>query len=99
MTTPAEPVRRIALSGEIDVATAPDAFAEVVAASPSAGDLVTFDLSGVTFMDSTGIAMLLMTKQYLEAMGCRFTIAVPSDRVMYVLEMLGLTEQFALDDG
>ena len=92
-------VRRIAFRGEIDVATAPDVFAEVVDAKPSAGDHVAFDLSGVTFMDSTGIAMLLMTKQYLESMGCRFTIAETSDSVIRVLEMLGLTEQFVIDDG
>jgi anti-anti-sigma factor len=98
---PAEPVRAwcIALRGEIDVATAPNAFADVLVADPSPGDRVTFDLSEVEFIDSRGVAMLLKTRSYLDGMGCQFTLANPSDAVTRVLDVLGLTEQFAFERG
>ena len=107
MTIPANPVdpdapvrtRRVGLHGEIDVATAPKAFAEVIAADPSPGDVVTLDLNAVEFIDSSGVAMLLQAQSYLDALGCHLTLANPSDQVMRVLGVLGLTEQFAFDDG
>jgi anti-sigma B factor antagonist len=92
-------VWRITLHGEIDVATAPNMFAHVMAADPKAGDVVTFDLRDVEFIDSSGISMLLQVGSYLDAMGCQLTLANPSDPVTRVLAVLAVTEQFAVDDG
>ena len=92
-------VRRIALSGEIDVATAPRAFAEVIAVDPSPGDVVILDLGDVEFIDSRGVAMLLKAKSHFDGMGCQLSLANPSDPVKRVLEVLGLWEQFRLEAG
>ena len=107
MTIPANPadpvasvrVRRIALSGEIDVATAPKAFADVIGVDPSTGDVVALDLGDVEFIDSRGVAMLLKAQSYFDGMGCQLTLANPSDPVKRVLEVLGLTEQFPFEGG
>jgi anti-sigma B factor antagonist len=83
----------LALSGEIDAATAPEAFARLVYAEPCPGDTVAIDLSDVTFMDSTGVSMLLKARNYLDVMGCRLVLENPSAPVVRLFTILGLNEQ------
>ena len=103
-TNPVDPaadvrVRRIVLDGEIDVATAPKAFAAVIAVNPSPGDVVTLDLGDVDFIDSRGVAMLLKARSYCDGMGCQLTLANASPPVKRVLDVLGLMEQFHFESG
>ena len=52
----------ISCSGELDIATAPDVERAIgKAVSPDAPKLIRLDWSGLTFMDSTGIRLLLTT--------------------------------------
>jgi anti-anti-sigma factor len=52
----------VSCSGELDIATAPEVEREIVrAVTPDAPNLVRLDWSGLTFMDSTGIRLLLST--------------------------------------
>ena len=88
------PQVRLALHGEIDAATARNGIALLMNASPCPGDAVTLDLSDVTFIDSSGVSMLLKIRSYLDAMGCQLALAHPSPPVVRVLTLLGLTEQF-----
>lgn len=87
---------RLELSGEIDAATSLAGFVRVVEARPAPGDHVTLDMSDVGFIDSSGVAMLLRTQDYLNAMGCQLTLVDPSAPVIRVLTLLGLTEQFVV---
>lgn len=50
-----EPTARIVARGDLDLETAP----ELDAAIATAGDRLTLDLTGVCFIDSTGLALLL----------------------------------------
>lgn len=88
---------RLALGGEIDIATAPGAVAGVIDARPSPGDVVTLDMSEVSFIDSTGISMLLSVNEYLHGIGCQLAIANPSAPLMRVLAMVGLSEHFPIE--
>jgi anti-sigma B factor antagonist len=96
--TPAADGLRLSLRGDIDVLTVPDAFAAVVDAMPSPGDLVTLDMRDVTFIDSTGVSMLMKARGYLEGMGCRLVLANPSPPLVRVLTMVGLTDEFVFED-
>jgi anti-anti-sigma factor len=49
----------IGLSGELDLATAPDVADELERVEATAVDIVVLDLSGLTFIDSTGIRLVL----------------------------------------
>lgn len=88
----------LALRGEVDAATARRGIDLLVAADPRPGDTVTFDLSAVDFIDSSGLSMLLKVRSYLDVMGCRLALANPSAPVVRVLELTGLTGAFATDD-
>ena len=69
---------RLSLRGEINLLTVPRAFARVVEAQPWPGDIVTIDMSDVTFIDSTGLSMLLHVGEYLDGMGSHLVLGDPS---------------------
>lgn len=83
----------VRVAGEVDIDTA-EAFAEAVAKLTRDGQAVHVDLSRVTFIDSSGIAVLI------DAVNAGHSVHVrnPSDAVRRVLEASGLTRSFHVDD-
>ena len=100
MSNLGSPAHRVylALRGEIDAATARTGIDLLVTADPRPGDMVTFDMRDVDFIDSSGVSMLLKIRSYLDGMGCRFALANPSAPVVRVLALLGLSDTFPTDD-
>ena len=83
--------------GELDAAAAPlfgERLEEAIDASDST---VVVDLAAVTFMDSTGLAVLVGGRQRLAGEGRRLRITRPSRPVVRLLEIAGL--QALLDDA
>jgi anti-sigma B factor antagonist len=74
---------RIVVTGDIDMASAA-AFRPMLLAST---DPIELDLSGVTFMDSAGITVLLQARAVRPV-----RIAVSSPQVARLLDLLGLTD-------
>lgn len=86
----------IVISGELDLATSrqlTSSFEAVV--DGRAGDVVV-DLSGVTFLDSTALTVLITLRQQLDALGRRLVLDRPSAVVVRVLTISGLLEAFAV---
>ena len=83
--------RRVALRGELDMDTAPEV-ERILEAVADRGNEVLLDLSGLTFMDSTGVRALLHGRNVCSERGCRFVLS----RKMHVRvqELLSLTEVF-----
>ena len=89
----------ITLAGEIDVATVVTVRESLAdAARTTRGDVV-LDLERVTFVDSTGIAALLVARQELLDEMRRLHLRRPSPRVTKVLAIMGLAAIFGLDPG
>ncbi|WP_444542254.1 STAS domain-containing protein [Cellulomonas phragmiteti] len=86
------------VAGEIDVASA-DRLRESVAQLLSDGrtDLVV-DLSAVTFMDSTGLGLLVGTLKRVRLAGGRLVLVVDSERLLKVFRITGLTQVFTIHD-
>lgn len=88
---------RVALGGEIDIATAGQVRAAIedalLAYEPSRVDL---DLSGVSFLDSTGINMVLALHRAAAERGCRLTASRPQRQVARVLALVGVEEHLGL---
>ncbi|HLI15766.1 MAG TPA: STAS domain-containing protein [Acidimicrobiales bacterium] len=77
--------------GEVDVSTAPllrDGLLGVPADEP----LVVVDLSEVTFLDSTGISVLVAARK--RALGASVRLVVTRPQIAKVLEVTGLASQF-----
>jgi anti-anti-sigma factor len=83
----------IALAGELDssnVASLEAAVASVTAQEP---DRLIFDLSGLRFMDSAGISVLIGAAAKVDAVELRD----PSQVVRRVIELTGLTEVLSVN--
>ena len=75
--------------GELDLATA-DALATAIA--DAAGRTTTLDLSGIRFIDSTGLRLLLVNARTL---GDALSI-IPSPAVTRTLEIAGVTDRLRI---
>ena len=87
----------VRVGGEIDLTSAPqldEGLQDLV--NGSVRDL-TLDLSGVSFMDSTGLRVLLKTSKLLEGAGGKLALREPSDPVRRLLEVSGLDSHFELN--
>jgi anti-sigma B factor antagonist len=86
----------LTVRGELDTLTAPEldaALRELVAGS--SGRLVV-DLSGVTFLASSGLAVLIQAAQRAEDGGRRLHLVVTSRAVLRPLEVTGSDQLFTL---
>ena len=55
------------------------------------------DLSEVSFLDSTGIGILVATAKRVRALGGKFSTACPAGAVRQILETTGLVEFLGVD--
>jgi anti-sigma B factor antagonist len=76
----------LVLAGEIDSYTAPD-LAERLATDPP---VEVVDVAGVTFIDSSGLRVLVEAHQSRVASGSRLVLRAPSAAVQRLLEISGL---------
>jgi anti-anti-sigma factor len=80
--------------GEIDLATAPQLRNELLRHLTTAEGLW-LDLKGVTFMDSSGLHVLIASQRRADLLGAHLVIARASTAVEKVLEVTGAGPLFA----
>ena len=78
---------RIVLNGELDVETAPQ-LKQVV--KEAAANMLEIDLSGVSFVDSTGLKSLLDISNQWKQRGGRIFVLNPQPEVAEVMQLVGL---------
>ncbi len=87
----------MAVAGELDVAASPVLREELRKLVEDQGNLfVELDLEGMTFIDSTGIGVLIGALRRLRQNGGELTLANPRASAMRVLEIAGLTRIFTI---
>jgi anti-sigma B factor antagonist len=88
----------LVVSGEIDVHTAPELreAADAVLARRSA---IRLDMSGVGFIDSSGLGALVSITEAAREAGGDLVVVAPSRAVVRLLELSGLTEHIHVDDN
>ncbi len=85
----------VALSGEVDADNCAEVSAGLLGGKRIAPTLE-LDVSGLTFLDSSGISALLQVKSDLQAEGHDLKLISPTDSVHRVLEITGLLGVFGL---
>jgi anti-anti-sigma factor len=80
--------RTLALTGELDLDSA-NKFEEAVREVCASGTGLVIDLRKVTFMDSTGLRVLIVAGTLCEEKGHELRI-IPSEDIQRILEMTGL---------
>lgn len=85
------------LAGEVDAHTAPR-LDEALAPLVDAGGEVRLDISGVSFMDSSGLRVVIGATEATRAAGGDLVLVGPTDLVRRLLSVSGLTDHLTLVD-
>jgi anti-sigma B factor antagonist len=88
--------RRIVVRGEVDLSTAPE-LASAIASVAEGAFRVVVDLGGVTFIDSTGLGVLVNERSALEARNGAIVISSLSPVVETAFQVAGLERVFIVD--
>ena len=83
------PATVIAVSGELDIHTAPD-LTEVLSPALAAGRPVVVDLTDVTFMDSSGLSVFVTALTRAREAGTSLGLVIAEPRVMRVFSITGI---------
>ncbi|HEU0317793.1 MAG TPA: STAS domain-containing protein [Solirubrobacteraceae bacterium] len=84
------------VEGELDLATAPTLDEALIRAEASTAALVVIDLTGASFIDSTGLRTLLEAHLRSEADGNRLRITGASDQAQRLFRLAGLLDRLPL---
>ncbi len=86
------------LEGEIDAHTAPNLERELTKRIAETGSAL-LDTAGVTFMDSSGLRVLIGATNESRSRGGDLTIAGPTPVVRRLIEISGLADHLRVTDG
>jgi anti-sigma B factor antagonist len=85
----------LSLAGELDISGAASLREELMAAVDSEAAVVC-DLEHLTYLDSTGVSLLISTQKSLRSKGRDLVLIGPSQRVMKILEITGVATYFTI---
>ena len=90
---------QVALSGELDLASAQRLEDELKQVEESKPDVVVLDLQALSFMDSSGLRSLLAADTRARERGGRLVIVRGDERVQRVLRITRLDERLEIVDS
>ncbi len=88
---------RIAVAGEVDLYTSPELRSAIMNAVPATDAGLEVELSGVGYMDSSGVATLVEGFKSAREKSKTFVLLSPSPSVMKVLELARLDSVFEIE--
>jgi anti-anti-sigma factor len=83
----------VTASGEVDLATR-DQLWDVLRSRVTPGARIVLDCSGITFIDCSGLRVLVWAQQRAEASGGQLVLDAPSAPLLRILELAGVTDTF-----
>ena len=89
----------VSMSGELDLGTAPAARQELEHVLRQGGEGLHVDMSGVAFVDSTGLGVLVWAWEQARAQRMDYLVVNPSATATRVLEQSGLSRIFTVEPG
>ncbi|GAB6052130.1 STAS domain-containing protein [Magnetospira thiophila] len=88
----------VAFQGDVDLESSPEA-RKILLAHLDKGELLLVDMSGVNYIDSSGIASLVESFQTGRSKGRRFALVSVSEPAMRVLQLARLDKVFDIHDS
>ena len=88
----------VAVAGECDLYEAHLLGAAIEQAGAAPGTIVHLDLSELSFLDSTGLHVLVKAQRSLETAGSELVLVAPSEQVRRTLSVSGLDGQFTVSE-
>ncbi len=87
------------LEGEIDLHRSPRLERSLASMIKKKPDQIVVDLAGVTFIDSSGVAVLIRALQNIQEYGGKLTLRGMNDKVRPIFEIARLDQVFVIDPG
>ena len=87
------------LEGEIDLHRSPRVERSLASMIKKKPDRIIVDLSGVTFIDSSGMAVLIRALQNVKEYGGKLSLSGMNDHVRPIFETARLDQLFVIDPG
>ena len=84
----------VVLEGELDITSAEEALHRVAEAEREEPSLLVIDLSTLTFVDSSGVRVVLVADDRARAAGRRVAIRLGRGPALRVFSALGLVDRF-----
>ncbi len=92
----------ISVSGEVDLATSPELDSAIIAALASGASALAVDLSNVTFMDSSGLGVIVRGLKRCREADIELDLVITNERVLKVFGITGLDQvipiHYSLED-
>ena len=88
----------VVLRGELDVTEAASVAASLSVVATSGRDVIV-DLGGLEYIDSSGLAALVLARQEARRAGCDLLLAAPQHQVLRMLAITRLIDVFAVHAG
>jgi len=98
-TTPGSDRYVITVSGEVDLATSPSLDTEIIAAIESGTESVVVDLSDVSFMDSSGLGVIVRGLKRCREADKELDLVITNERVLKVFGITGLDQVIPIHDS
>lgn len=89
----------VVLHGDLDISTLADATAVVAAAEATDPPLLVIDLSELTFVDSSGVRLVLLADRRAQQAGRRLRVHLGTGPALRVFRALGLDDKLDLLDS
>jgi anti-sigma B factor antagonist len=88
----------VILAGDIDL-TRTDDLSDTIEEQIASGSItaLTLDMTKLTFMDSTGISLLLKARQLADDKRVALTLRNPPHQTRRLLDLVGVTDLFTVD--
>jgi anti-sigma B factor antagonist len=86
----------VALKGEVDVYTAPALRERLIEASESGSLTVVVDMTGVDFIDSSGLGVLVSALKRVRENGGQMRIVTSKEPILKIFRITGLDRVFEL---
>ena len=86
----------LALTGEIDLHVSPEVTESLNAMTEKQPERIVIDLSGATYIDSAGLAALILAMKKVEAYGGKFFLAGPNEAIRSIFESSRLDQIFQI---
>jgi len=88
----------VALRGELDIVSSPQVEAELKRLEATDATTIALDLSGLDFIDSSGLHILMAARERCRESPDRLLLQRPSARVRKVVAMAGLADVLPFAD-
>ena len=86
----------VQLAGELDMLSAPDVSDQLSALLEAGETRLVMDLTGLQFLDSSGLSALLGAHQAAQARGASLVLRSPNERIVRLVNISGLGDVFEI---